>query len=337
MIQGFSVAVLVLSVFLFGSDRANSLEANRVLEKIAALEARIAALEIKNNQYQREAEEARAQARIAKGAVTSTNAPPLPNRVAPAMASVSYSAGLTTSSWTGVYWGASAGGAATRSDVTSSDRYTSTSAGPPPTSFGADMSEVARSRGGGGAVLDVFAGWNEQLSGGFVIGTQIEASAANLNFSSTGTRTYAYFDTNGPTGQTAMNDFRPQVASRWMATALLRGGILLDNQTLMYGLGGWTLAQFEARNLTDNPFFQPVEMFLANGWTVGAGIERRLDTNWSVRAEYRFTNFGSTRTNDHFFFQSTGGNSQTYQRQTEYDQSMQSGRIGVAYSFNPLR
>jgi opacity protein-like surface antigen len=117
------------------------------------------------------------------------------------------------------------------------------------------MSEVARSRGGGGVVIDVFAGWNEQLSSSLVIGAQLEASAANLNFSSAGTRTYAYFDTSGPTGQTAVGDFRPQVASRWMATALLRAGVLLNDQTLVYGLGGWSLAQFEARNLSDNSFF----------------------------------------------------------------------------------
>ncbi len=336
MIWGFSVAVLAVSFLTVGNARANSLEADRVLEKIAALEARIAALEIKNNEYRHEAEEAREKARATKGTLRPTGATTIPDTVAPAMAPIRYSASPTTSTWTGAYWGASAGGAVTRSDVTSSDRYTSMSAGPPPASLGIDMSENSRSRGGGGAVIDLFAGWNEQLSGGFVIGAQLEASAANLNFSSTGTRRYAYFDTNGPTGQTAINDFRPQVASRWMSTALLRGGILLDNQTLLYGLGGWTLAQFEARNLTDNPFFQPVEMFLANGWTAGAGIERRLDTNWSVRAEYRYTNLGTTRTNDNFLFQS-GLGSQTYERQTEYAQSIQFGRIGFAYSFNPLK
>jgi len=124
-----------------------------------------------------------------------------------------------------------------------------------------------------------------------------------------------------------------------MTSALLRAGILLNEQTLVYGIGGWTLAQFEARNVTDNPFFQPVETLLANGWTAGAGIERKLDSNWSVRAEYRYTSFGSTRTNDHFNFQFVGAvaGTQTYQRQSIYDQSMQSGRIGFAYNFNPLR
>src|SRR5258705_1701181 len=155
---------------------------------------------------------------------------------------------------------------------------------------------------GAGGLLDVFAGWNTQISN-VIVGGQLEATASNLNFGSAGSKSYIYFDGNGPTGQTAVGDFRSQLSSRWMTSALLRAGILLNEQTLVYGIGGWTLAQFEARNVTDNPFFQPVETFLANGWTAGAGIERKLDSNWSVRAEYRYTSFGSTRTNDHFNFQ----------------------------------
>ena len=99
-------------------------------------------------------------------------------------------------------------------------------------------------------------------------------------------------------------------------------------------------AQFEARNLTDNPFYEPVETFWANGWTAGAGIERQIDLNWSVRAEYRYTVLGTVRTSDHFNNQIVGpttGILQSSQRQTQFDQSMQSGRIGFAYAFNPLR
>ncbi|MCA6111211.1 outer membrane protein [Bradyrhizobium cenepequi] len=123
-----------------------------------------------------------------------------------------------------------------------------------------------------------------------------------------------------------------------MTSALLRAGALLDDRTLIYGIGGWTGAEFEARNVTDNPFYQPVESFWVNGWTAGGGIERKLDSNWSVRAEYRYTDFGTSRTSDHFSF--TGAPpqvTQTSDRQTQYSQSMQSGRIGFAYAFNPLQ
>ena len=121
-----------------------------------------------------------------------------------------------------------------------------------------------------------------------------------------------------------------------MATGLLRAGILVDDLTLLYGLGGWTVAQFEARNLTDNPFFQPIESFWAHGPTAGVGIERKLDSRWRLRAEYRYTRFDTAHAHDAFAFGSSTG-SQTYSRSTQFDQSMQSGRIGLAYSFNPLK
>ena len=34
------------------------------------------------------------------------------------------------------------------------------------------------------------------------------------------------------------------------------------------------------------------------GWTVGGGIEYAVTNNWSILAEYRYTNFGSIRQND---------------------------------------
>jgi opacity protein-like surface antigen len=119
------------------------------------------------------------------------------------------------------------------------------------------------------------------------LGGQIEATVSELDFSSTGSRTYRYFDGNGFNGQTAAGDFRPRVNSRWMTSVLLRAGVLVNEETLLCGIGGWTLAAFQSHNVTDNPFYQPTETFLANGWTAGAGIERKLDPNWSLRAEYR--------------------------------------------------
>jgi outer membrane immunogenic protein len=329
--------ILSLPTFYEGSARADS-STDAVLKTLAALEARVAALESKNKEYKREAEEARSQARVANAKLLKLSNAPV-SHVASAMASAYHPAEPTSSGWTGAYWGASAGGAATRSSVHSSQRdLQAFPSNPPPFNVtGYDVLGRASASNGGG-VIDVFAGWNTRLSN-FVVGGQLEATAAALNFSSSGSKAYAYFDANGPTGSTANGDFRPQVASRWMASALLRAGVLLNEQTLVYGIGGWTGAQFEARNLTDNAFYQPVETFWANGWTAGAGIERQLDTNWSVRAEYRYTGFAAVRTTDHFNFQSVGpaSGTQSSRRQTHFDQSMQSGRIGFAYAFNPLR
>lgn len=336
--QNVFVAWLVALLTLCGGNAlADSLE-ERVLEKIAALEARVATLESKNKEYRRDAEEARSQAHAANAKLARLSNVAAPN-IASAMASTHFVAEAPAYSWTGAYWGASAGGAATRSNVASAQRALQEfPANAPPLQVNGYDALGRASANNGGGMIDVFAGWNTRLSN-FVIGGQLEATAAALNFSSSGSRSYTYFNATGPIGLTADGDFRPQVASRWMAAALLRAGVLLNEQTLIYAIGGWTGALFEARNVLDNPFYQPVESFWANGWTAGAGIERQLDRNWSVRAEYRYAEFSGVRTIDHFNFQSSGptGGRQSSQSQTQFDQSMQLGRIGFAYAFNPLR
>ncbi|WP_338317571.1 outer membrane protein, partial [Bradyrhizobium ottawaense] len=291
-----------------------------VLKKIAALEARVAALESKNREYKRQLDHAPSQIPSEEAAqVRQANAAiPAPIAMRP----------QAQASWTGAFWGASAGGAATRSATSSVEQATMGSAG----YNTADASGPARN---GGGFLDLFAGWNTQMSR-VVVGGQLEATAADLNFGSAGARAYTYFNAGVPTGATGIGDYRPQVNARWMASALLRGGVLLDDRTLVYGLGGWTYARFESRNITDNAFYQPNESFSASGPTGGFGIEHQLDFNWRVRAEYRYTKFEGTRTQDQFAA-NTAGIIQTYSRSTQYDQSMQSGRIGFAYALDPLR
>jgi opacity protein-like surface antigen len=320
-----------------GAADAEPSPADAVLQKIAALEARVAALEVENRAYKREVENARSQSKVAMEK-TSRGPNPVPAVAASAMAYKVNEANRPTAGWTGAYWGASVGGAATRSSVVSAERNTQAfSANPSPFTISGSETVGTSSVNNGGGLLDLFAGWNVQVSR-VVLGTQLEATASQLNFSSTGAKAYTYFNAAGPIGQTALADFRPQVATRWMTSALLRAGVLLDDQTMIYGIGGWTGAQFEARNVTDNPFYQPVESFWVNGWTADGGIERKLDSNWSVRAEYRYTDFGTSKTSDHFSF--TGAPppvTQTSDRQTQCSQSMQSGRIGFAYAFNPLQ
>jgi outer membrane immunogenic protein len=307
-----------------------------VLKKLAALEARVEALEAKNQDYRREAEQARAQAREANQKLAKLSpALLLHSKPAPTSAYASYLTGQTPQTWTGLYWGASAGGAATRSSTTSLESFTEES---PPFVSGVRLLGTSGPAKGAGGLINVFAGWNTQVDR-FVFGGEFEATYSDLNFSSTGTKAYTYFTQNGPTGQTAVGDYRPQVLSRWMGSVLLRAGVLLDDKTLLYGIAGWTIASFEARNVTENPFYQPTETFWANGWTAGAGLERKLDSNWSMRAEYRYTSFGTARVSDRFSWQEASPVAlvQTEQRQTQFMQSMQAGQIGFAYAFNPLK
>lgn len=328
------VTVAIVGAFsvLACNAHAESLESSAVLEKLAALESRVASLERKNQEYKRQLDQAHSQLRAEP--VTDVRQA---NAAFPVKGVVSAATPAAQTSWTGAFWGGSVGGAATKASTRSDERTTqgNTASVPPFDLFGFNSLDLSGTAKNGGGFIDLFAGGDVQVSR-LVIGGQLEATVADLNFSSSGTRSLTYFNSAGPTGATATGDYRPQVTAHWMASALLRAGVLLDENTLLYGLGGWTFAQFEARNLTDNPFYQPNETFWASGPTGGVGIERRLDANWRVRAEYRYTSFDAARTQDRFNWVS-GTATQTYARATQYDQSMQSARIGFAYAFNPLR
>jgi outer membrane immunogenic protein len=117
-----------------------------------------------------------------------------------------------------------------------------------------------------------------------------------------------------------------------MVSALARGGLLVSPSTLAYGMVGWTGAQFEYQNLTDNLFFQPEDRFWANGITVGGGVEQKLASNWSVRAEYRFTDFPDLSVGNNFVWSSNSPATQTNTIRTKFDENMKMVRVGVSYS-----
>ena len=73
---------------------------------------------------------------------------------------------------------------------------------------------------------------------------------------------------------------------------------LAADRVLIYMTGGVTFAQFRHTYLTPPgvPFFDSVSRTRAGG-TIGAGVEYALSGNWTGRAEYRYSNFGTFRNN----------------------------------------
>jgi outer membrane immunogenic protein len=191
---------------------------------------------------------------------------------------------------------------------------------------------VAKSSGHDiGAALDLFAGVNQQIGRHLVGGVQVEGSIADLSFDSDGTRSFVESNDAGPTGYTGEGPFRPHVYSRWMVSALARAGLLVSPTTLAYGLVGWTGAQFEYQNLTDNLFYQPEDSFWANGITFGGGAEQKLASNWNICAEYRYTDFPDLSVGNNFSWSSSLPSTQTNTIRTKFDENMQMVRVGVSY------
>ena len=106
-----------------------------------------------------------------------------------------------------------------------------------------------------------------------------------------------------------------------------RVGVAFD-RLLIYGTGGAAFGGFNnnyvntLNGLTDS--FNHTRV----GWTAGGGVEYALTNNWSVRAEYRHTDFGRSVDN---LAASTGGGVNVHQHDVE-NQIL----AGFSYKFDML-
>ncbi len=166
-------------------------------------------------------------------------------------------------SWTGVYIGGQVGydwGTTHYTDET----------------FGVGIGGLSQS----GVVGGGHVGYNYELGGlgfgfgggGFVVGIEGDVNGASTHDS--------FFDGLATASLHENEDFS------------IRGRIgYAFDRFLVYGTGGGAYGNFHTSyddgvgdvNPYNNGKF---------GWTVGGGVEYAIDNNWSVRAEYRYTDFG---------------------------------------------
>jgi outer membrane immunogenic protein len=186
-------------------------------------------------------------------------------------------------SWSGCYIGAQVGGIAERA------RYDDANT---------DSNASYRSSGiiGGGHL-----GCNLQ-SGPWVFGIEGDGNGTNVKA-----------DDGGYAGATDTTEFN------WTASLRGRLGIAI-NTTLLYAAGGLAFAGFEHRRTTPTRTESPSHTF--TGWTVGGGIEQALSSNWSVRAEYRYTDYGAERVTYSTFANVLDVRAKTHQ-----------GIVGISYRF----
>ncbi len=143
-----------------------------------------------------------------------------------------------------------------------------------------------------GVVGGAHLGYNMQV-GMFVFGLEGDINGASYKGSTFG----QFVPAGAPFGVIAVFPGAPAIIGT-AATAIpiqgsLRGraGLAFD-RALVYATGGLALADihdtftYGAAPTTDN-FWN----FRA-GWTVGGGVEYAVDNNWSLRAEYRYSDFG---------------------------------------------
>lgn len=124
------------------------------------------------------------------------------------------------------------------------------------------------------------AGFNMQ-SGQLVYGVEVDFEGKSLNTS---------FPVGAPFAATTFT-----VKSDWQGSIRGRLGLAVD-RALLYATGGVTFANYNHTYTTVPGFFDSVTK-IRTGWTVGAGLEWVLAANWTARAEYRYTDFGTVANN----------------------------------------
>lgn len=156
-----------------------------------------------------------------------------------------------------------------------------------------------------GGVIGGTIGYNWQAQS-FVYGLEGDAAWANISGSSTACGTTAH------TCGTKSDAF---------ATARVRGGVAFDN-TLLYATGGAAFAQIKAYDNGWTGVVGKSGSAFQTTWTVGAGIEHKIDARWSVKAEYLYAAFGRKA-----YFQLVGFTPE------QVNLNLNVVRVGVNYKF----
>jgi len=204
-------------------------------------------------------------------------------------------------SWTGFYAGVQVGGAWAEDDASIENPGIPF---PPPIfiPFTVDMKGVI----GGGHV-----GYLWQFNQ-FVLGVEGSIDGANLEEAFV-VGVCPLFCGNATTESNIQGSFRG------------RAGVAFD-RALIYGTGGLAFAKIT--NTYDTTQFGGGFASIEDwhtGWTVGGGIEYALANNWSVRAEYRYSDFGDFIDKSSVaFFPATNLNRHLTQQQAQ---------LGVSYRF----
>lgn len=100
------------------------------------------------------------------------------------------------------------------------------------------------------------------------------------------------------------------VKTGWDASARARVGFLATPSLLVYATGGAAWQRVEATSICGikNPFFgcglpntfssTVTDATTKTGFTIGGGVETMVDGHWLVRAEFRYSDFGTITNND---------------------------------------
>ena len=178
---------------------------------------------------------------------------------------------MYATSWTGAYAGVSLGLGGENTKATTNVSLINTSS---------TNTLIAGDRQfGAGGNADLFIGYNKQIHD-WVGGVQLEGTLARFN------ERLARTSTEGSAPTLTSSSQFDTLSQNWAVTAAARLGRLVTAHDLIYGLAGWSFANFSTTLDSTG-----AGTFNTSGPTVGIGWERQLADQWTMRAEYRYTHF----------------------------------------------
>ncbi len=141
-----------------------------------------------------------------------------------------------------------------------------------------------------------------------VWGLEGDISASGVNGSGIfSTKDFGPYD-SGAGGSPANTHYDQQIFEKhiqtnidWLGTFRARLGVLVTPGTLLYGTGGVAVGGTSShQDVYFDGSNQPLGINQSGsdsatrwGWTIGGGIEQKITSRWSFKAEYLFANLGS--------------------------------------------
>jgi outer membrane immunogenic protein len=237
---------------------------------------------------------------------------------------LAYTAPSAVFNWTGAYAGISLGGRWTDTAWTTIG-IGSPLGSPDPTANPSSL-ESSTFRAGG------YIGYNWQITPLSVIGAEADAGWGHINNTLAGIP--GTYGTCGLcVGPLATSVDSSNVKLGWDGSLRGRIGFLITPTSLLYATGGlaWQQANINATcdgSLVSWCIAVRSETFSTTkvGWTIGGGVEALLWSNWLLRAEYRYADYGNI---SHTFF--AGSNADAVDMQASL--KTKTALIGLAYKF----
>lgn len=200
----------------------------------------------------------------------------------------------------GAYFGAFLGYAQAEDQSTSHSQFTGARTG------------WAQTTNPEGEVYGGLAGYNWRLNEAWTTGVELDAEGRNNDSDRTQQK---LFGVTSPI-------FAAATKIEWAASLRARIGYQLTPEALVYATGGFAQASVKRTYYSQLTSTKESHSGTQDGWTAGLGMDYQLNESMSARVEYRYTDYGTKKTNANLW-------GEYYNNDLTED----SIRVGVTYAF----